>query len=229
MDNIFDLAITDKMRVIKTLFLHLKPIHMKTISKSIFHVLTVVSAALLMSSCEKSVISKQPSANASTVDALTYEEQAYEVPLHIDPNATDGSVVVNNDDNYLYVTYNTQNGWKILAAQTKAKNALTYVVSSNKDISPGQFPYKRSLTNVADDISSLPDTYTFAIPISAIEGIQAKKGNQVKIYAHATLVRSTDGVTTESQSAWAGEMKNFDDHKLYGEIIYNVAEIEGVK
>jgi len=96
-----------------------------------------------------------------------------------------GLVLVGNDKKFLYVTYNTSNGWII-------KKTHLYVGTETnfpKSASPELFPYK---TDHGIGVTS----YTYTIPLSILKTC-------VVISAHAEVEQiDADGKTIQSQTAW---------------------------
>ena len=126
----------------------------------------------------------------------------YEYTLFAGKTNDAGTVIITNDDEFLYVTYNT-NGTADLG------EAHVYVWTDPNDIptkrpSPGHAPYK------AEDINA--DSYTFNIPLSDFV-ISDLCGYTFYVSTHAALVADgTDGddeddgtdESNEGETAYAG-------------------------
>lgn len=101
---------------------------------------------------------------------------------HIDA----GTVTVTNDANFIYVTYNTANGYVLSQTHLFVGECALIPVNRPGNPIPGQFPYASAHSNLT--------SYTYEIPITAIP-----VGGCGCIAAHAVVSLATGGGT---QTAW---------------------------
>ncbi len=102
-----------------------------------------------------------------------------------------GSVKVTNDAYFIYVTYQTQNGYVL--AQTHLYIGVNYLIPLTKagNIMTEKFPYSTIHNNEA--------SYTYQIPILAIPS-----GTCGSIAAQASVVKyNAAGKITDQQTVWA--------------------------
>lgn len=113
-----------------------------------------------------------------------------------------GNVVVSNDDEYLYVTYNTTGGWELVEVQL-----FVLDTEPTERLSPGQAPNKSGI------LESGTTTYTFTIPL---EGDMCDV--DLWLQAHASVVKRGE----EGQTAYGGEIVIPETGSWYGNIAYTV-------
>lgn len=117
-----------------------------------------------------------------------------------------GTVTVSNDEDNLYVTYATQNGWLLTEVHL-------YVLDEEptQRLTPGQAPYKSTLMNAT--------TYTFTVPLTG-----ATCGETTKwLQAHASVVKLDNGGTVvDSQTAYGGTVTKPNKGSWYGNISYTI-------
>jgi len=200
---------------------------MKTFKQILLNAVVVVSAALLMTSCEKSVNSQsRVSTQASSNDVLSDQDLAdkgtLSFPLTAGQSIPVGKVVISKDDQNLYITYITKDDWHLQEVHAKIANADTYVPKSNQDLAPGLFPYSQVFTGAS---CSLPTRYTITIPLSSVDCDNAI------IYAHAAVVKCNDNCEViQSETAWGGNIvPPSKGIKWYGYIICEVRSHAGNK
>ena len=97
-----------------------------------------------------------------------------------------GNVTVTNDANFIYVTYNTANGYVLSQTHLYVGDCALIPTNRPGNPIPGQFPYASAHSNLT--------TYTYQIPIMAIP-----VGGCGCIAAHAVVSLATGGGT---QTAW---------------------------
>ena len=97
-----------------------------------------------------------------------------------------GNVTVTNDANFIYVTYNTANGYVLTQTHLYVGACELIPVNRPGNPIPGQFPYASAHSNLT--------SYTYQIPIMAIPA-----GTCGCIAAHAVVSLATGGGT---QTAW---------------------------
>ncbi len=100
-----------------------------------------------------------------------------------------GNVTVANDEENLYVTYSTQNGWLLsqIHLYVGANEGLPVNKAGNPTI--GQFPYKVAFNPYVT-------TYTYTLPLSSFPDVMT-------IAAHAVVVKTdASGKVLQSETGW---------------------------
>ncbi|MCY7291871.1 MAG: hypothetical protein LH615_06780 [Ferruginibacter sp.] len=101
-----------------------------------------------------------------------------------------GTVSVTNDDDFIYVTYTTANGYTIKQTHLYVGKCALIPVNRSGNAVPGQFPYASAHSNIT--------SYTYLVPISAIIA-----GNCGCIAAHAVVQKlDGNGHVIDEQTAW---------------------------
>ena len=101
-----------------------------------------------------------------------------------------GNVTVTNDANFIYVTYNTANGYVLTQTHLFVGDCALIPVNKPGNPIPGQFPYAAPHSNLT--------TYTYQIPITAIPA-----GTCGCIAAHAVVGKlNASGQVVEQQTGW---------------------------
>ncbi len=101
-----------------------------------------------------------------------------------------GNVTVTNDANFIYVTYNTANGFVLTQTHLYVGACELIPVNRPGNPIPGQFPYASAHASVT--------SYTYQVPITAIP-----VGTCGCIAAHAVVNQFTaTGGSTNQQTAW---------------------------
>ena len=101
-----------------------------------------------------------------------------------------GNVTVSNDANFIYVTYNTANGYVLTQTHLYVGDCALIPVNRPGNPIPGQFPYASPHSNLT--------SYTYQIPITAIP-----VGSCGCIAAHAVVGKlSASGQVVEQQTGW---------------------------
>lgn len=101
-----------------------------------------------------------------------------------------GNVTVTNDANFIYVTYNTSNGYVLTQTHLYVGSCSLIPVNRSGNPTPGHFPY-----NTVQENST---TFTYQVPISALPA-----GTCGCIAAHAVVVKyNENGVIIDQQTAW---------------------------
>ncbi|MGB3562281.1 MAG: hypothetical protein WBH85_02525 [Thermoanaerobaculia bacterium] len=109
-----------------------------------------------------------------------------------------GTVTVENDDAYLYVTFTAENGWLLSETHLHVADSLAGI-PTNKKGNPkiGNFAYQRSYDPLA---ATLTDNI-YTIPKA---NLSLDDNNSVTIAAHAVVMQiDDDGVIVESETGWA--------------------------
>lgn len=167
---------------------------------TIFSLLVAVSVTLLFS-CQKERLSVRSSIKpASTTlgssvipsggGVYNYNCAPTKVSLIAGQNIDAGTVTVSNDGYYIYVTYNTANGYVLTETHLYVGNCEAIPVTARGNAIPGQFPYKNTHANAT--------SYTYQVPISAIGA-----GNCGCIAAHAAVIKlNAAGQVIDTQTGW---------------------------
>jgi hypothetical protein len=71
-----------------------------------------------------------------------------------------GTITVTNDNDFIYVTYTTTNGWVLSQTHLYVGDCALIPVNNPGNPLPGQFPYTATHNNLT--------SYTYQIPISSI-------------------------------------------------------------
>ncbi|MBK8610035.1 MAG: hypothetical protein IPL84_08805 [Chitinophagaceae bacterium] len=101
-----------------------------------------------------------------------------------------GTVSVTNDDEYIYVTYNTANGWFLTETHLYVGDCAAIPVNNPGNPIPGHFPYSGTHANLT--------SYTYQVPIS-----QIAPGSCGCIAAHAVVKQyNSSNQVINSQTAW---------------------------
>jgi hypothetical protein len=101
-----------------------------------------------------------------------------------------GNVTVTNDANFIYVTYNTANGYVLTQTHLYVGNCALIPTNNPGNPVPGRFPYNTLQNNTT--------TYTCQVPISALPA-----GICGCVAAHAVVVKYDGaGQIIDQQSAW---------------------------
>lgn len=119
-------------------------------------------------------------------------------PLIAGQNTSMGTVVVSNDAEFLYVTYNTIEDWEL-------DEVHLYILDSAPTgrLAPGQTPLKN------DDLADGTHSYTFVIPFD--DDFECGKG--IWIQAHAS---------TEGETAYGGTITGAGGGSWFGSIYYTI-------
>ena len=126
-----------------------------------------------------------------------------------------GVVEVTNDDEYLYVTYTTTDGWCMTETHLQVANESEYIPQTKKNNPiPGKFE------NSTDYDPCTTTSVEYSIPIP--DGYEA--GDDVIIAAHAAVELPPEGVEEEIryESAW-GEGEDFEGKNWAMYFTYTIA------
>lgn len=172
--------------------------------KNLFFTFQIAALAVFMGSCTKSdVLQGTENSPATSINQTTGStgggnagREADNPPVsECTPTVTTliagrtmnaGNVTVTNDANFIYVTYNTANGYVLSQTHLYVGECGLIPVNRPGNPIPGQFPYASSHSGIT--------TYTYQIPITAIP-----VGSCGCIAAHAVVSLATGGGT---QTAW---------------------------
>ncbi len=101
-----------------------------------------------------------------------------------------GNVTVTNDANFIYVTYNTSNGYVLTQTHLYVGSCSLIPVNRSGNPTPGHFPYNTVQENIT--------TFTYQVPVSALPA-----GACGCIAAHAVVVKYNEsGAIIDQQTAW---------------------------
>jgi len=170
-------------------------------------VLTLILGLVLVGCNLLSNVGQVPPSGQNESMEITREVLPKEINLIAGQNTVAGNVTVTNDEENLYITYNTSDDWQI-------NRTHLYVgkIAPTKS-APGRFPYKHeSLGGVVKDY--------YEIPLNEFE---VNLGDVVYIAAHADLVK---GKKEEGGWAEGTEISPGKDWAMYFD--YQLLEIEGI-
>ena len=106
-----------------------------------------------------------------------------------------GQVLVSSDANYVYVTYQTANGYTLTQTHLYVGNCATIPVNNPGNPMPGQFPYKGVHSNIT--------SYTYQIPISVMNGATCGC-----VAAHAVVQKlNASGQVVDTQTGWGNGVR----------------------
>ena len=175
--------------------------------KKLFFTIQFFALSVFLFSCSKTDI--QPAANETKTDVLkasstsSGNETSREadtppestciptvVTLFAGQTINAGNVTVTNDANFIYVTYNTANGYVLTQTHLFVGECMLIPVNRPGNPIPGQFPYTSPHSNLT--------SYTYQIPIMAIP-----IGSCGCIAAHAVVVKlNAAGQVIDQQTGW---------------------------
>ena len=114
------------------------------------------------------------------------------VTLYAGQHIDAGTVCVSSDETFLYVTYNTTDGWELQEVHLwVGTNLFDMPLTNSGNPKIGLFPYK------AENLST--DTYTFTIPLS---DLNVKCGETLLLAAHAAIARDDGNGGSDEETAW---------------------------
>lgn len=138
-------------------------------------------------------------------------------PLTAGQTIPAGSLIIENDADSMYVTYNTTDGWKIkelhLSIDYKGGDCT---MTKSSDLAPGKFPYSAIFTATGSGecgTEGLPTTYRFAISRNSLP-----TGDCLCVFPHSVVVKcGTDASGLNTQTAWGGSVQRISGGgKWYG-------------
>lgn len=171
--------------------------------KKVTNTLIFLSLSIAFFSCKKSQITSpenEPSALSNVKSTNTGNEYGRDAGGENCPSTTvtliagqtinAGNVTVSNDANFIYVTYNTANGYVLTQTHLYVGDCALIPVNNPGNPIPGQFPYKTVQNNTT--------TFTYQVPIAAIPA-----GTCGCIAAHAVVVKyNASGQIIDQQTGW---------------------------
>ena len=106
-----------------------------------------------------------------------------------------GSVTVTNDEDFIYVTYTTNNGWVLSQTHLYVGNCALIPLNNGGNPMQGRFPYTGAHNNVT--------SYTYQVPISRIALLSCGC-----IAAHAVVKKYNEtNVLIDTQTAWGSGVR----------------------
>lgn len=100
-----------------------------------------------------------------------------------------GVLEVTNDDEYLYVTFTTKDGWFLQQTHLYVGTLEDLPTNNSNTPVPGQFPYSESHNPATD-------SYTYTIPLEGLPPCYI-------IAAHAETVKIVDGEIVQEETSWS--------------------------
>jgi hypothetical protein len=115
------------------------------------------------------------------------------VTLWAGQHTDSGTVTVWNDENYLYVQFQTTGEWTLTETHVHVATSLSGIPTNEQGIPvPGQFDYTATHNHIS--------TYTYTIPLTWPEA------TDLTIAAHATVaLLDGNGGTVQIETAWGGD------------------------
>jgi hypothetical protein len=170
--------------------------------KTAFYPLFILAASLLLFSCQKAEqVDKTNSFPAATgyndgggntgrVGSSDSTCAPTTATLLAGQTINSGQVSVRNDADFIYVTYQTANGYTLTETHLYVGDCATIPVNNPGNPIPGQFPYQGSHSNTT--------SYTYQIPISVLNGASCGC-----VAAHAVVQKlDASGHVTDQQTGW---------------------------
>lgn len=164
--------------------------------KITFLVLSLVMLVLVGCNVKPNITNAQdaePVMNLMMANSITPTVQ----PIWAGQNINAGTVSIQNDANYLYVTYNTTGGWMLQQTHVHVAYDLAGIPKNNQGIPvPGQFAYSTTHNPVVNN-------FTYNIPLA---NYNFQPGQEIVIAAHASLINGDypDGVY-QQETGWGGD------------------------
>lgn len=145
---------------------------------------------------EESKADKAPLNETMHSIKLFNNQMASEYPIWAGQNINAGTVSIINDNNYIYVTYNTVNGWMLKETHVHVANNINGIPRTKQGIPiPGQFAYSMNHDPVIN-------TYTYNIPLA---NYNFQMGQEIIIAAHAALVNGNYPYGEyQEETGWGG-------------------------
>ena len=167
--------------------------------KNSFTFLSLLLMTTLLFSCEKNApeqaqnpaeLKQNDAVLGLTAGAASSNCLATTVTLIAGQHINAGTVSVTNDADFIYVTYETANGYTLKQTHLYVGNCAGIPVTNSGNPVPGQFPYASAHANIT--------SYTYQVPISAIN-----INSCGCIAAHAVVQkRDANGHVIDQQTAW---------------------------
>lgn len=170
---------------------------MKTLIKT--PILYLFVFLLVLSSCKKEDLMLKENTVDNTKDIINVKSGqsiSDNVILYAGQNIIAGEIILNVSNDFLTVTYNTENGFVLEEAHLFVGESLEDMPQTrNGNPKIGLFPYK---ANELGGISS----YVFEIPLDDLGGVDYICGKSVFIAAHAVVHRINEDGSSQYETAW---------------------------
>jgi len=171
----------------------------------------MAAAALLFVGCQREDISPNqnnsisavPATGSSSTSVSSPCEQEFELMAGQHINA--GNITVTNDDDFIYVTYNTENGWVLNETHLYVGDPSGIPTNGAGNPTIGLFPY--------NDAHNGATSYTLTIPIDPNLECYA-----VAAHASVSLIDG-NGNVVQSETAWSNgdQINNGGSWAMYSE------------
>jgi len=170
--------------------------------------LFVIVLSVVLFSCKKESVLNTETASTQSINSLQTNNHTARpgtgtggdsavvpnitaVTLLAGGNTDAGTVTVTNDANYIYVTYNTTNGYTLASTKLYAGSVFSIPLNQAGNPQMGHFPYSAGHSHIT--------SYTYQIPVSVIGN-----GNCGAVAAFAEL--------NGGGSAWGNGIQMNGDH-----------------
>lgn len=174
---------------------------MKKIKLSLLGIVTFTLFRLFVVSCSnENVLNEElvsnelvspmmnPKFSAPFVGTVEYCGEVKVTDLLAGQHHLAGNVTVGNDENYVYVTYNTENGWLLKAVHLFVGDLEDVPLSGGGNPQNGHFP-------VNESFDPLKTTVTYQFEKDALSECMI-------VAAHAEVVKIVDGEQVAAETAW---------------------------
>jgi hypothetical protein len=172
--------------------------------KTAFYPLFILAASLSLFSCQKAEQLDSVSPAISSSDGGRSTGRVGSSDSTCAPTTTTllagqtinaGEVSVWNDAAFIYVSYQTANGYTLTETHLYVGDCLTIPVNNPGNPIPGQFPYQGTHNNITG--------YTYQIPISVLNGASCGC-----VAAHAVVQKlNASGQVTDQQTGWGNGIR----------------------
>lgn len=136
---------------------------------------------------QESAITIYTSSNGAVCGASTY---ALTAGMLFDA----GTLDVSNDEEYLYVTYNTVDGWEMIFTHLHVAKDINEIPATAGGFTPGQFDY------ISDHIGVTHFMYQIELAV-----LDAEPGDELVFAAFADVFREVNG-NFQNENAWGGDL-----------------------
>ncbi len=168
---------------------------MKAIVK--LSILLIISL-LVLTACETSPNFTEPEIMQSIMNIKSVNlNQSSEYPLWAGQNIDTGNLYVSNDAQNLYVSYVTENGWKLKATHMHVATSLAGIPKNKQGVPvPGKFAFSSSHNPYITE-------YTYQIPLSSL-GLSF--GQNIVVAAHAEVLKERPDGSYQQETAFGGNV-----------------------
>ena len=138
---------------------------------------TTVTTPETASTEELGLVMKNGGKGSTVCPPVTYCGETTTVRLMAGQHIESGNVFVGNDASNIYITYTTQDGWRMTELHLYAGACEALPINNGGNTAPGKFPNKVSFSG------SGVTSYTFTIPLSSLNGCAP----DICVAAHAVV------------------------------------------